>query len=35
MITPVALTRRWTRMGSAEGRGGGPAGRTPQPGYFG
>jgi hypothetical protein len=26
MITPVLLARRWTRTGSAEGRGGGPAG---------
>jgi hypothetical protein len=26
MITPVLLARRWTRTGSIEGRGGGPAG---------
>jgi len=30
MITPVLLARRWTRTGSADGRGGGPAGRTPR-----
>src|SRR5215813_4090954 len=28
MITPVLLARRWTAIGSAEGRGGGPAGRA-------
>jgi hypothetical protein len=30
MITPVAEARRWTRIGSVEGRGGGPAGRMPR-----
>ena len=30
MITPVLLARRWTVTGSAEGRGGGPAGRAPR-----
>jgi hypothetical protein len=28
MITPVLLARRWTRAGSADGRGSGPAGRA-------
>jgi len=27
MIMPVLLARRWMAIGSAEGRGGGPAGR--------
>jgi hypothetical protein len=31
MITPLLDARRWTRMGSVDGRGGGPAGRLPQP----
>src|SRR5205085_3945157 len=30
MITPVLLARRWTRAGSDDGRGGGPAGRAPR-----
>jgi hypothetical protein len=30
MMTPVLLARRWAVMGSAEGRGGGPAGLAPQ-----
>ena len=30
MMTPVLLARRWTVTGSAEGRGGGPAGRAPR-----
>lgn len=30
MIAPVLLARRWTRTGSADGRGGGPVGRTPR-----
>jgi hypothetical protein len=29
VITPVALTRRWTATGSVRGRGGGPARRAP------
>ena len=28
--TPVPEARRWIRIGSREGRGGGPAGRTPR-----
>ena len=30
MMTPVLLATRWTVTGSAEGRGGGPAGRAPR-----
>jgi hypothetical protein len=30
MMTPVLLARRWAVTGSADGRGGGPAGRAPR-----
>jgi hypothetical protein len=30
MVTPVADARRWTRTGSSDARGGGPAGRAPR-----